>query len=257
MRRAELKERAHGDGLEIGLDSPEAFEDVIWQAFWPEKYEEAHIALWTEDDAKEEATAFFKTHFRKIIALRTGPSGRYVSKNNGNIARLALLPQMFRGCSIIVPVRAPVEHAASMMRQHENFLRQHEEDPFVCRYMRDIGHLEFGAVHTPIAFPGFAPGQLTPASSDYWLSYWIAAYGHVLDHAEATCIVPQESICARPEETMRRICEVAGLNAGAAGLGGHFKLLSHRADRAMFTAKLVMEAEALYDELLHRQIVLS
>ena len=257
MRRAKMKERAHGDGLEIGLDSPEAFEDVIWQAFWPDKCKDDHIALWGQDDAYPEAKAFFMTHFRKVIALRTGPGGRYVSKNNGNIARLALLPQMFRDCSIIVPVRTPMEHAASMMRQHENFLRQHDEDPFICRYMRDIGHLEFGAVHVPIAFPGFAPGELAPTSPDYWLSYWIAAYRHVLDRAEAVHIVPQELICARPAEAMGRICELAGLDALATDVEKPFKSVPKRANKAMFTARLVMEAEAIYDELLCRQIVLS
>lgn len=256
MRRVELKERAHGDGLEIGLDSPEAFEDVIWQAFWPDKYGEHRIALWNQDDAKAEATAFFKTHFRKIVALRTGSGGRYVSKNNGNFARLALLPQMFRGCTIVMPIRTPVEHAASLLRQHENFLRQHEEDPFVARYMRDIGHLEFGAIHKPIAFPGFAPARLPPTSPDYWLSYWIAAYRHALKHEAGICIVPQELICSRPEKTMRRICNLAGLVTPTAAIAEHFKPVPKRADKAMFQAKLVMEAEALYDELLDHQIVL-
>ncbi len=256
MRRATMRERAHGDGLEIGLDSPEAFEEVIWKAFWPDKCNDEHIALWGEDDAKPEAMAFFKTHIRKVVALRTGPGGRYVSKNNGNIARLALLPQMFRNCCIIVPVRTPVEHAASLMRQHENFLRQHDEDPFIRSYMRDIGHLEFGAVHAPIAFPGFAPGELAPTSPDYWLSYWIAAYRHVLDYAETVHIVPQELICTRPGEAMRRICELAGLFAPDPDVGNPFKPVPKRADKAMFTEKLVTEAETIYEELLYRQIAL-
>jgi hypothetical protein len=179
-----------------------------------------------------------------------------VSKNNGNIARLALLPEMFPECSIVVPVRTPVEHAASLMRQHQNFSRQHKEDPFIARYMRDIGHLEFGALHMPIAFPGFERGGLGPSSPDYWLSYWIAAYRYVLDYAEAVHIVPQEMICARPEETISRICDLTGLDAPAAGAGRHFRPVAHRADTAMFPAKLVKEAEALYDELLCRQIVL-
>lgn len=38
-RRSELRGRAHGDGVQIGYDSPEAFEEVIWRAFWPDKYE--------------------------------------------------------------------------------------------------------------------------------------------------------------------------------------------------------------------------
>ena len=48
---AELRERAHRDGMQVGYDSPEAFEEVLWHAFWPEKYGERRIALW---DATEE-----------------------------------------------------------------------------------------------------------------------------------------------------------------------------------------------------------
>ncbi len=150
-----VRERAHGDGIEVGYDSPEAFEEVIWRAFWPDKFRQDHIELWRETDARDDASAFFRRHFRKIVALRCDGEGRYVSKNNGNIARLDLLPVMFPGAHIVVPLRDPIEHAASLLRQHENFAEQHARDPFVKRYMRDIGHLEFGELHTPIAFDGF------------------------------------------------------------------------------------------------------
>ena len=40
-------ERAHGDGVEVGLDSPEAFEEMLWMAFWPEHYRENAILPWS------------------------------------------------------------------------------------------------------------------------------------------------------------------------------------------------------------------
>ncbi len=33
-----LRERAHGDGISINSDSPEAFEEILWKAFWPRNY---------------------------------------------------------------------------------------------------------------------------------------------------------------------------------------------------------------------------
>ena len=85
-RTATLAERAHGDGIMVGYDSPEAFEEVLWRQFWPKRFEQDQIPLWSKSDTNPEAVDFFRAHFRKIIALRTGPGGRYVSKNNGNIA---------------------------------------------------------------------------------------------------------------------------------------------------------------------------
>ena len=36
----EFKERAHGDGIKISAESPEAFEEVFWKTFADEEYEE-------------------------------------------------------------------------------------------------------------------------------------------------------------------------------------------------------------------------
>ena len=36
----ELKERAHGDGIKVSTESPEAFEEVFWKTFSDEEYEE-------------------------------------------------------------------------------------------------------------------------------------------------------------------------------------------------------------------------
>lgn len=73
-----MVERAHGDGIKIGYDSPEAFEEVIWRAFWPKKYGKDSIELWHADENMPDATEFFEKHFRKIVILRTDGAGRYV-----------------------------------------------------------------------------------------------------------------------------------------------------------------------------------
>ncbi|WP_193369823.1 sulfotransferase [Pelagibius marinus] len=235
-KRAELAERAHGDGMEIGFDSPEAFEEVLWRAFWPEKYKDDGIALWRAGDGKEEAAAFFAEHLKKIVALRRSPesrsgeeSGRYLSKNNGNIARLDLLARMFPDARIVVPFRRPLEHAASLLRQHENFLTLHRDQPFVRRYMADIGHYEFGALHRPIAFPGLA--ELTegrdPQGLDYWLAYWIAAFAHIAEQQAGNpsriLLLSYEDTCAGGRAALAALCARLDVDPGgelgaAAGL---------------------------------------
>ena len=44
------RERAHGDGMMISMDSPEAFEEIIWKGYWPSRYLADRIVPWTEPD---------------------------------------------------------------------------------------------------------------------------------------------------------------------------------------------------------------
>jgi Sulfotransferase family len=216
-KSAELNERAHGDGMAVGYDSPEAFEEILWRAFWPEKYTNNGIALWGPGDANEEARAFFAEHMKKIVALRRPGrlgDGRYLSKNNANIARLDLLAELFPGATVLVPFRAPLAHAASLHRQHLHFAAMHAEEPFVRRYMADIGHYEFGALHRPLAFPGLA--ELTrgrdPQNLDYWLAYWIAAFDHVLARRDKVVLLSYEAACADGGQTLATLCEKLALD---------------------------------------------
>ena len=156
QQTADSRERAHGDGMLINFDSPEALEEVLWQAFWKRHYGNDRIVPW-QDEEDDEFADFFRGHLRKIILLRRGdeaPQARYVSKNNLNIARTRLLHKLFPESSIVVPFRHPLHHASSMVEQHRNFLRIHEDDSFASEYMRAIGHYDFGANLRPIDFGG-------------------------------------------------------------------------------------------------------
>ncbi|PRY23789.1 sulfotransferase family protein [Aliiruegeria haliotis] len=246
---SETRQRAHGDGIYVGFDSPEAFEEVLWKMFWPEKYNPERIALWQSEDGNEDAEAFFREHFRKIVALRTEGAGRYVSKNNGNIGRLALLPDMFPDSRIVVPVRDPLEHAASLQRQHENFLRQQDDDPFVERYMSDIGHYEFGHLHRPFAFDGFAPDSLDPSQPDYWLHYWIAAYSDVLQKVDRLDIVDSDHLSRHAARDIVAICLRIGLEPGEANLAHHFRPIAPRADRDSYSPGLRARASEVHEQL--------
>jgi hypothetical protein len=253
-QQAVARERAHGDGIEVSEDSPEAFEEVIWRAFWPEKYHRDRIALWSADDLDAEAQDFFLRHFRKLVALRGGgAAGRYVSKNNGNIARLALLPRMFPGSAIIVPVRAPLAQAASLLRQHRNFAERHAADPFAKRYMGDIGHYEFGALHRPFAFPGFMEmaGGRGPDELDYWLAYWIAAFEEVQRHRSHVVTVAHEALCERPALTLERLFADASLRPDISPerLASHFHPVRAMEDQPECDAALLARAQALYAAL--------
>jgi hypothetical protein len=261
-RRAVGKwQRAHGDGLEIDLNSPEAFDEVIWRIFWPEKYNDSVITLWDEQDRKSDGEEFFLRHTRRVIIARrrdkrTADAGiwRYCSKNNANISRLRLLPLIFPHCQIVIPVRRPAAHASSLMRQHENFSKLQAEDEFLKRYMRDIGHLEFGLLHQPILFPDFEPQRYDVNSADYWLSYWIGAFSEVLRQGPGLRIVTQDDLRQRPQESMKALIGSLGVRADTVDFHGYFRSDPDRTRESIYTPSLLEKANSIYEALESRAI---
>ena len=248
--------RAHGDGMQISLRSPEAFDEVFWQLFWPEKYRDEQILLWSQTDIRAEAQGFFQRQFKKIAVLRRPRAVspvRYLSKNNANIARLDLLPLMFPDCSIIVPVRHPAAHAASLHRQHLNFSRLHADDPFALRYMRDIGHFEFGKLHKAIDFAGSSSDGRNPEQPDYWLAYWIAAMEDISRHATRVLIVTQDDIQAAPQASMDALTARLGLEP-VTDAAQYFRATPDIRPIAEFDAALLDRATALYDRLAQQAV---
>ena len=258
-------DRAHGDGMTVGFDTAEAFEEVVWRAFWPEKYLADRIVPWRADDTDAEAEfePFLKNHMRKLIALRANGAGaqvRYVSKNNANIARIPKITRLFPDAVILVPFRQPLEQVGSMLRQHRRFERIHAQEAFTRRYMEDIGHFDFGANFRPLDFGGWLDraGERAAHSADFWLEYWCAAFEHVLSQPGAQLVfVSYEQCCAQPAAVLRRL-------GGRLGLAGTDRLTSaadrFRAPRSSAVAapdvgRVVLDrALALHAELSRRAV---
>lgn len=208
-------ERAHGDGIEVGFDSPEAFEEMLWTAFWPEHYGKDVIRPWNAEEHSPAFETFFRTHMAKIVATKPGAT-RYLSKNNANIARLGLIERLFPDATIIVPIRNPRAQIHSLIRQHQRFCDLHAREPFARRYMEGIGHLEFGEALLPIAFGGASPDSGMAHHPAFWLTYWIAAYTHVLATAgPAVVFVDHDALCADPSRILPDMANAIGLDTHA------------------------------------------
>jgi hypothetical protein len=185
-------ERAHGDGMRISLDSPEAFEEVIWLAYLRDRIvAERTLEPLTSAMVSEPFENAFRATIRKLVANPEGDVRlRYLSKNNANISRLGVLSQLFPDSTIIVAFREPSAHAASLMRQHQRFSDAHAADSFARRYMAWVGHFEFGLNFRPINFSGWLNERaIDPLpTADFWLRYWTAAYEYALEHCTRNVI---------------------------------------------------------------------
>jgi hypothetical protein len=193
---------------------------------------------------------------RKIVALRR-PAGkstaRYLSKNNTNIARIELIASMFPGAQVLLVLRDPIEHAASLYRQHRNFGDLHGRDPFVQRYMADLGHFEFGALHRPFAFPRLETltAGLDRQNPDYWLAYWIAVFDYVRTHRDAVTVVCYEDLCRGGVEAFAGLCDLLGVEADESVVraGATLRPPVRQADASDFSPGLRDAALAVYDDL--------
>ena len=91
-RQSELPDRAHGDGMQVDYDSPEAFEEVLWRAFWPEHHERTRdCARARRRTARTRPSALLRRAYatkrhRDRLDFDRLRHGRYISKNNGNIS---------------------------------------------------------------------------------------------------------------------------------------------------------------------------
>ena len=152
-----LVERAHGDGIKVSAESPEAFEEVFWMTF-------------NEND--EDAQVKFKTYVQLIN--KKYQKERYLSKNNQNIRRLEPISKTFPDSKILIPFRNPIQHAYSLLSQHNRFIKESKQDKFISNYMKWIGHTEFGPNYIPIHNKNLSFDN--DLDINHWLEQWFLTY---------------------------------------------------------------------------------
>lgn len=220
QQKATKRERAHGDGMEVSFDSPEAFEEIIWLAYLRDRIEHPKfLTPLSAGDCTEEFATAMRATIRKLLLPADDrealvPAPRYLSKNNANISRIGVIAELFPTSTILVAFRNPLAQVASLMKQHERFLLQHEQDRFSKRYMRWLGHFEFGDNLKPINFEGWLKGGELPAPVDeeFWMSYWVATYTHVLKHRlDNVFFVDFDGMLREGRGCLERIADCVGI----------------------------------------------
>ena len=212
QKSMEAMERAHGDGILVDYDSPEAFEEVFWRVTSSAEYIAADMLRPMQGN--EDIIRQFRRYIDLILCRYQG--NRYLSKNNNNTLRLPLVARAFPNAIILVPFRDPVQHAQSLLKQHRRFCEEQSKDKFVKRYMTWLGHHEFGQDHRPFQFDrNFDPDRTLINEIDYWLQNWVDAYQFVLNQArtgEVNCIFfSYERLCDYPEVILRKLQKLANI----------------------------------------------
>lgn len=210
-RDKEMAERAHGDGIMVDYDSPEALEEVFWRSQCGSDYirNDSLLPMTAPQDVVDD----FRTYVSLILSKTN--KRRYLSKNNNNIVRLDSVVDAFPQATILIPFRQPEQQAYSLLRQHRMFCQRHEEDRFARRYMGWLAHHEFGSDHRPFTFADQAAPSQDATVLDYWLAVWIHVYTYLLDHLpDQAILVCYETLCAENSGVWDQLRERLALPAG-------------------------------------------
>lgn len=264
-------ERAHGDGLLVNIDSPEALEEVFWRVHESDVYQQSD-SLPAHQTTQESLTAF-ENYLNYILLSQQQSSDqsshsdkRYLSKNNNHLLRIPSLLSHFPQAKILIPLREPLEHAESLRRQHIKWVERHQRDPFSLSYMNWLAHHEFGLGHKPFSFNGLSEdsetdhviGSTDSNSLNYWLIRWLDAYAHVetilnqQQYRSQLLVVDYQALSSTPQKVLSNVFDFLGLSIEREKLqylAGRFKQAPKRASRDSVEPNLLIRAEELYDKL--------
>ena len=179
----DLVERAHGDGIKVSIESPEAFEEVFWMTF---------------DEGDKDTKDKFKNYVQLIN--NKYQKKRYLSKNNQNIRRVEFISKIFPHSKVLIPFRNPIQHAYSLLSQHKRFIEASREDKFISHYMKWIGHTEFGCNYIPIHDKNL--NFKNDLDINHWLEQWYLTYQNCfesLKDKDNVYFICYEQLCTSKE----------------------------------------------------------
>jgi hypothetical protein len=218
LPKQEPRERAHRDRLMITADSPEAIEEVLWMHFFPGAHQPGGSQVMNAQDSHSSFEDYYKDHIRKLLAVRRRQ--RYLAKNNYHVTRLEYLLKLFPDARFIIPIRDPVQHVASLVKQHRLFSQQNADDPRVSRQLQLAGHYEFGPLRCPIIVSEKRRAHYGQDLDDldWYASQWADVYGHLHERirenqslAEACLVLRYEDICTSTVQSLQNLFAHADL----------------------------------------------
>ncbi len=208
-------ERSHGDRIFINNDSPDAFEEILWTFFDPNLHQEKKVVMPSRSPSSE-FLKYYTNHIKKHLLVKS--KNRYLSKANYNVNRISEILKIFPDAKFIVPIRHPVNHIASLMKQHKIYLDAGNKDKKINKQLSASGHFEFGAIRKVIEFGSPEDSQKV---LNYWSNveeikgwsiYWNYLYKSLIEQVEssievknAVLFIKYEDLCIDSDTTIDNI----------------------------------------------------
>lgn len=247
---SEYKERAHKDGILVGFDSPEAFEEVFWRIFCGKDFIfDNKLQL---HDVSDDVIEKFQKYIQNILLSRDSTDKkRYLSKNNNNVLRFKYIQKAFPQSHIIIPFRDPLQHALSLMKQHEHFSEVQANDKFTLEYMTWLGHHEFGLnqktffLNDSDTFKEMESYKKTDIN--FWLLDWKNYYQYVnSNHTDNSLFLSNEIFSADPVGVLGKLFPILDISLPVVKEDAFVPVPKQVAG---YNENLLNECNAIYKEL--------
>jgi hypothetical protein len=197
-KNKEVKERAHKDGINVGLSSVEALEEYYFKVTSHDSYISSKgLHVYNLDSNA------WSDYFRYQKSISHGKT--YLAKNNNQILRLKSFTSENTNSFIFILFREPLEHANSLLQQHKLFCSEQNKDPFILEYMNWLGHHEFGLNAKPFILNEKSHSSIyNKENIEYWLERWVDYYSYA-SQLNKVNFIPYEYFLASPKNTLKAI----------------------------------------------------
>ncbi|MHA2280472.1 MAG: sulfotransferase [Promethearchaeota archaeon] len=210
-------ERVHKDGIFVTRESPEAVEEKFWLHFFNNNHTEEISNIMSGAILHPKFEQFYRNHIRKLLINQN--RSRYLAKNNYHITRLEYLHRILPDLKLLLIIRNPVNHIASLIKQTKLFLKLEEKNPLLIDWLNMTGHREFGHLQLCINVGDTTLirkiRRLWNNRNTYvkgWAYYWSSIYEYVMNLIESNkklrksvLIVRYEDLCNLPAITIDKI----------------------------------------------------
>ena len=166
---------------------------------------------------------YYKQHIKKHLLVKN--KSRYIAKANYNINRIEMLLDIFPDAQFIIPIRHPVNHIASLTKQHKHYLEAASKNSKINKQLIASGHFEFGTHRHIVNFNDTTYAQTVLKCWNNkqeiagWSHYWQGLYQQVyeLKHRNekfnhAIQFIKFEDLCTHSEKTLTDIFQHTRLN---------------------------------------------
>jgi hypothetical protein len=248
---ASLKQRAHGDRVLFGYNTVEALEEYFFKVFLKDSFiKEASLAQHDID------TYTFRNYltYHELIRSKNNLQTIYLAKNNNLILRYKSLRNLSPEFKAIFLFRNPLDHAISLMEQHNRFSRLQQEDHFVQEYMDWLGHHEFGMNHKHFVFREIPwENDYMDDSLNYWLIVWMNYYSMILTFQgdRHLYLVDYDDFLKKPGELIGVLSKAVQIDFKI----DQIELFEHTPRKAEVVDPLLLDqSQKIYNQLLEHKL---
>jgi len=175
-------QRVHGDQLQVGPESPDAFEEIFWSRYIENYRGSGFKKILNYEYKNRKLYEFIDINIKKIIFIRE-KSKTFLSKGNYLIFRLKYIFHNHPKTKIILCIRNPIKQCLSAVKINEEFINQNYKNNFFSLQSDFLCHFEFGHNRKSIIPSNNKKKFLTKSRLQnyvFYLTEWIYTYELVI-----------------------------------------------------------------------------